>query len=242
MKKLISKRIYLLLIVILAISASSCEQATAQNELKAEAFKQKLESTGDEILLDVRTPGEYSEGHLQDALNIDWNGDAFETEAAKLDMSKPVFVYCLAGSRSAAAAEKMREMGFKQVYELKGGILKWRAAGLPEAGANTSSHKGMTAKAFEAKLNTDKIVLVDFYATWCGPCKKMEPFLAEIAKEKIATVTVVRIDADANSQLANELKVDKLPAIFIYNKQQLVWNHVGFVSKEEIVNKLNSIK
>lgn len=231
-----------MLIVILAISASSCEQATAQNELKAEAFKQKLESTSDEILLDVRTPGEYSEGHLQDALNIDWNGDAFETEAAKLDKSKPVFVYCLAGSRSAAAAEKMREMGFKQVYELKGGILKWRAAGLPEAGANISAHKGMTAKEFEAKLNTDKIVLVDFYATWCAPCKKMEPFLAEIAKEKMTTVTLLRIDADANSQLANELKVDKLPAIFIYNKQQLVWSHVGFATKEEILNKLNNIK
>lgn len=242
MKKMISKRVYLLLLTILAISASSCEQATAQNELKAEVFKQKLETTGNEILLDVRTPGEYSEGHLQDAINIDWNGDAFESEVVKLDKSKPVFVYCLAGSRSAAAAQKIRGMGFKEVYELKGGILKWRAAGLTEAGVNASSSKGMTNKEFEALLNTDKIVLVDFYATWCGPCKKMEPFLAEIAKEKAATVSVVRIDADANSKLATELKVTALPTIFIYNKQELVWHNVGFARKSDLINELNKIK
>ena len=84
-------------------------------------------------MLDVRTPAEYTQGHLSNARNIDWNGGEFEKSIAKLDKSKPVFVYCLSGGRSAAAASKMRSIGFREVYELSGGFAKWKAAKLPEA-------------------------------------------------------------------------------------------------------------
>lgn len=241
MKKLFFKPVYVFFVLLLTIAATSCDNATAKNELKAEEFKHMLDVTANKIVLDVRTPGEYAEGHLQEAMNIDWNGEVFESEAEKLDKSKPLFVYCLAGSRSAAAAEKLRKMGFKEVYELKGGILKWRASGFPEAGASNAV-KGMTSKDFEAILNTDKKVLVDFYATWCGPCKQMEPSLKAIAQERDATVKVVRIDVDENPTLAAELKVDKLPTLFIYNKQQLVWHVVGFQRKSDLETALDAVK
>jgi rhodanese-related sulfurtransferase len=78
----------------------------------------------------VRTPKEYADQHLDNAVNIDWNGDNFVGQAQKLDKSKPVFVYCLAGSRSKSAANKLHELGFKEIYNLEGGILKWNAADL----------------------------------------------------------------------------------------------------------------
>lgn len=245
MKKSIFKPFALLLAVVAILTATSCQQASANNELKVAEFKQKLEATADKVLLDVRTPGEYAEGHLAGALNIDWNGGNFDAEIAKLDKAKPVFVYCLSGGRSGSAAAAMRSMGFKQVYEMKGGMIKWRSEGLPEEGGVATAQggtKGMTAQDFEALLNTDKIVLVDFYATWCGPCKKMEPYLAEISKDMAATVSVVRIDADANPTLATSMKVDALPTVFIYKNKQLVWNNVGFVSREDMIAKLKSIK
>ena len=245
MKKSIFKPFALLLAVVAILTATSCQQASANNELKVAEFKQKLEATADKVLLDVRTPGEYAEGHLAGATNIDWNGGNFDAEVAKLDKAKPVFVYCLSGGRSGSAASAMRSMGFKQVYEMKGGMIKWRSEGLPEEGGAATtqgSTKGMTAQDFEALLNTDKIVLVDFYATWCGPCKKMEPYLAEISKDMAATVSVVRIDADANPTLATSMKVDALPTVFIYKNKQLVWNNVGFVSREDMIAKLKSIK
>jgi thioredoxin len=242
MKRIILKPIYLLFASIMLITAASCQQATAKNELKAGEFRQLLESTTSKVLLDVRTPEEFAEGHLKDATNIDWNGDAFEAGVEKLDKAKPVFVYCLAGSRSAAAAEKMRHMGFKEVYELKGGILKWRAAGFPEdAPLSASAKKGMTSKDFEELLKTDKIVIVDFYATWCGPCKQLEPILAEIAKENESIVKVLRIDIDANTTLANEMKIEKLPTIFMYKKQELAWYNVGMVRKSDLMTKLNEL-
>lgn len=72
-------------------------------------------------ILDVRTPSEFSKGHLINALNYDWNGNEFDKQIAPLDKSKPVFVYCLSGGRSSSAANKMRSSGFTQVYEMDGG-------------------------------------------------------------------------------------------------------------------------
>lgn len=128
MKKYLSKLSYL--VVALVLSITSCQMANAQNELKATEFKQKMDKLNDELLLDVRTPEEYAEGHIANSMNIDWTGDAFDAGIAKLDKTKPVFVYCRSGKRSAAAASSMRTMGFKQVYELKGGIMAWESAGL----------------------------------------------------------------------------------------------------------------
>ncbi|MCA6392817.1 MAG: rhodanese-like domain-containing protein [Cytophagales bacterium] len=88
--------------------------------------------------------------YLPNAFNYDWNGNEFDKQIAMLDKSKPVFVYCLSGSRSSSAANKMRSDGFKTVYELNGGIMKWRSANLPETTDNTTATKGMTKQQFEA--------------------------------------------------------------------------------------------
>lgn len=81
------------------------------------------------VILDVRRPEEYAEGHIKNALNIDWkNPDEFATKAAQLDKSKPVYLYCRSGVRSAKAADWLRSNGFTQVVELEGGIKAWTEA------------------------------------------------------------------------------------------------------------------
>ncbi len=83
------------------------------------------------ILLDVRTPDEYFEGHLKGAVQIDYRDDNFAEQVAELDTTKTVYVYCRSGSRSAGAQELMLKQNFKNVINLKGGILAWKKAGLP---------------------------------------------------------------------------------------------------------------
>lgn len=80
-------------------------------------------------LVDVRTPQEWSAGHLEGARHIDWFSDEFKTEAAKLDRNKPVRLYCASGGRSEEAREMLREMGFTDVRDLDGGIQAWKKAG-----------------------------------------------------------------------------------------------------------------
>ena len=94
------------------------------------------------VLVDVRTPKEYSDFHIPGAINVDYKNDHFKEMAAKtLDKSKPVMVYCRSGVRSARAMKILENMGYK-VYNLDNGIRAWRAAGKPVEGKNTSHTSG----------------------------------------------------------------------------------------------------
>ena len=75
--------------------------------------------------IDVRTPEEFSEGHIPGAINIDVKGEGFDEKVAQLDKSQPVAIYCRSGRRSKLAAERMANAGFK-VTELSEGILSWK--------------------------------------------------------------------------------------------------------------------
>jgi thioredoxin len=132
----------------------------------------------------------------------------------------------------------MRELGFKEVYEMEGGMMKWSSAGLPEVMGSATPKTGMTVLDYEKLIADDKMVLVDFYAEWCGPCKKMKPSLEEISKEMQETVKIVRIDVDQNPELAKSLKVDALPTIFVYKNNEITWRQVGFAEKETLVEHL----
>ncbi|MBK1439893.1 thioredoxin family protein [Parapedobacter sp. ISTM3] len=205
--------------------------------LSAEGFADKIASTEHGIIVDVRTPGEFKKGHLQNALNLDWTGSEFREQLATLDKSQPVFVYCLSGGRSTAAAEVMRETGFRHVYEMQGGMMKWRAAGLREVSlANQGA--GMTLTEYEALLNSNKPVLVDFYADWCAPCKKMEPYMDRIIADMDGKVRVLRINADENAALCKELGISGLPVLKLYKDGEIVWDHSGFAEEDAIREKL----
>ena len=81
-------------------------------------------------LVDVRTPNEYNEGHLPNALNIDFLDKNFEINIQQLDKTKPVIVYCQRGSRSAKCASQLIANGFVKIYDLDNGFSKWKSSGL----------------------------------------------------------------------------------------------------------------
>jgi len=81
-------------------------------------------------LVDVRTPEEYINGSLPNALNISVTALNFPLEINRLDKEKPILIFCKSGTRSARAALAMKALGFKQIYELDGGYMAWKAAGL----------------------------------------------------------------------------------------------------------------
>lgn len=82
-------------------------------------------NNSDFVILDVRTKGEYDEGHLYDSTNIDVNSGNFEKEVSKLDRNKTYLVYCRSGKRSKMAQGKMKDLGFRNVINMKSGFLGW---------------------------------------------------------------------------------------------------------------------
>ena len=223
------------LFAVLLMNSCTGNNNNGNFNLGAIAFAEKINELPMAPVIDVRTPEEFGNGHLRNAKNIDWNGSDFEAGINSMNKENPVFVYCLSGGRSHSAAEKMRSLGFKTVYELDGGIMKWRGANLPEENANNT---GMSTAEFEQLLNTDKKVLIDFYATWCGPCKKMAPYLETMKTEMADSVVIVRINADVNQALAKSLKVDALPTLLLYKNKQSVWRNTGFIEKEELIKNI----
>lgn len=230
---------YIISNILIAFIFISCANGqTKNNNLSATEFSEKIKQLPKASIIDVRTPEEFLKGHLKNSKNINLYGSDFQEQIAKLDKSKPVFVYCLSGSRSSYAATNMRNSGFKVVYDLSGGIITWRAANLPETTDNAIASTGMSKKQFDDLLKSDKLVLIDFYAEWCAPCKKMKPYLEEISKEMKDKVVVIRINTDDNQTLTKELKIDAIPVLLLYKNKNQIWANKGYIGKEDVLKQL----
>lgn len=113
--------------LVFAFAILSCNAQTSANIKTVEVgtFAKEIKTNSKPQLLDVRTPEEFTAGHLEKSTNINWLGDNFVEETKTLDKNKAVYVYCRSGKRSLKAAEKLSELGFKNIYNLDGGYLKW---------------------------------------------------------------------------------------------------------------------
>lgn len=104
------------------------ENVTAQ-----EAFSliQNNQDNPDFFIIDVRTPEEFAEGHVENAINIDLRSENFQDEIEGLDKDKTYLIYCRSGRRSAEALNIMKELNFTRIYYMNGGILEWTEEGMP---------------------------------------------------------------------------------------------------------------
>lgn len=111
-----------------------CKESGAQKQVKVISPKemQKLIETDSVQLIDVRTPNEFNEGHLNNAKNIDFLSSSFSKDINILDKEKPVFVYCQSGNRSGKSVKIFLNVGFTKIYDLEGGISRWRREGFLE--------------------------------------------------------------------------------------------------------------
>lgn len=225
---------YLLLLPLLFLSCHGQSSKSVQT-IDTKLYAEKLKSTENPQLLDVRTPEEYNTEHIDNAANVNWNGDDFAAKANKYDKSKPVFVYCKVGGRSAKAADKLAEMGFKEIYNLDGGIMKWNASGNSKVSDRII---GMCNQEYGELLKSADRVMIDFNAKWCEPCKKMKPFILKMQDEMKNSVKIVQLDADENKTLVEQLKLDGLPAIIVYEKGKEVWRNTGYISEEDLKKHL----
>lgn len=113
-----------------ACQAMKDEKAALVNfgSLNPEMFKERTAGT---VLLDIRTPEEYESGYIEGATQIDYYAADFRQRLSTLDKDASYSIYCRSGNRSGDALSIMEDMGFANVYDLKGGIIAWQGAGLP---------------------------------------------------------------------------------------------------------------
>lgn len=224
--------------IIISFITFSCNSQTAVQTIDVTSYSKKIKETPNAQILDVRTPEEYTSGHIENSDNVNWLSESFVARTDKYDKTKPVFVYCKSGGRSIKASNKLAELGFTTVYNLDGGMLKWEAAGLAKPDTKII---GVCPQEYAELLNSDKKVLVNFYAPWCAPCKKMEPYILKIQKDMTDKVVVIRLNADENKTIMQELKISELPTLVLYENKVIKWQQSGFVSEEDLKKELLSL-
>lgn len=94
--------------------------------ISPEQAKTAMTAKADLTLIDVRTPEEFAQGNIKGSENINFFDADFEVQMLKFDKKEPIYIYCRSGNRSAKAAKQLKEMGFQEIYDLKGGFLNWK--------------------------------------------------------------------------------------------------------------------
>lgn len=213
--------------LITATSLMACAQGVGVKEFEAGIARPGVQ------VFDVRTTGEFNSGHLHQAMQADYtNKEQFKERVQYLNKQQPVYVYCLSGGRSAAAAVWMRENGFREVVELEGGINAWKQAGKPLEGV-TAPGKQLSVTDFQHAVKTGW-KLVDVGAAWCPPCRQMEPVLQAFLQQQ-PSVKLVKVDGGKDQEVMQAIGAKGLPTFILYKDGKEVWRQQG-VTTLEVLN------
>ena len=236
---MMQKIIYSLVSFVFVSCALGPVEAQVVNNVDAKEFS-KLINSDEGIILDVRTIDEVNKGYIEDATNIDFYASDFTSKLDLIRKDVPVYVYCASGGRSYKTVAKMKELGFKKVFNLKGGFGAWKLADFKFIKTKEQvfkKQKSISIIEFSDIIEGNDVVLVDFSTQWCVPCKKMKPVIEEIKKEN-KDVKVVFIDADANKELVRKFKLRGVPVFIIFKDGNEKFRHVGMIEKKELLNKI----
>ncbi len=96
----------------------------------------------------------------------------------------------------------------------------------------------MSKGSFSKLINSDKPILIDFHATWCGPCKTLSPIIQEVKEEFGDKIRVIKIDVDKNTELTKKLEIMSMPTMMIFKAGKNLWRTVGVQTKSAIASKV----
>jgi rhodanese-related sulfurtransferase len=120
-----------LLAVMLFFASCGASQVKNYKNVNVNKAEEIINTVEDVVVLDVRTPQEFKDGHIENAINIDIFSNDFDAQVEQLDKSKTYVVICRSGGRSANASNKMVTMGFEDIYNVEGGFISWNGAKKP---------------------------------------------------------------------------------------------------------------
>lgn len=227
-------------LVLIGIAGSISDVISQKADWNIVAFEKKLKEAGSSAqILDARSVEEYHQNHLPGAISFSVKDENDYTgKVQKLHADKPVFIYSIGNGRSNQLAKKLQASGFKEVYELPGGLSNWVGTG---RSVESSVPSGYTLSQYQQlTTSTDQLVLVDLSSRYCGSCKRLIPIVDSVAQENAAKIKLVKVEFFDNKQLAKELQVEAIPHLILYKAGKPVWEKTGVTPKSEIQSAINA--
>ena len=199
----------------------------------------KLLNDTDIIILDVRTSEEINAGYIPNSTFIDYYDKNFENKINLIDRSKKIYTLCKSGGRSVQAAEILSKNGFRNVYNLEGGFMRWKANKMPYdinlVNNDSSNSYLISEKSLDSLIENNTNTLIYISTKWCSPCKKMEPIIDKFVDNN-SSLKVIKIDLDANAYAQERFNVKSLPALVLYENNSVVWHKNGIIAYDDLIS------
>ena len=199
----------------------------------------KVLNDTDIIILDVRTSEEINAGYIPNSTFIDYYDKNFENKINLIDRSKKIYTLCKSGGRSVQAAEILSKNGFRNVYNLEGGFMRWKANKMPYdinlVNNDSSNSDSISEKSLDSLIKNNTNTLIYISTKWCSPCKKMEPIIDKLVDNN-SSLKVIKIDLDANNYAQERFDVKSLPAFVLYENNSVVWRKNGIIAYDDLIS------
>ena len=229
--------------IITAFSFLSLTTAFAQQEnhdlITIDSFSAKISKQQTPQIVDVRTPEEFTINHINGATYVNLKEENHLDALKNFDKTKPVFIYAIQNSRPDILAAELHTNGYKEVYELKGGIAAWIGSGNPYY---TSVKNNLSVADYNKTLTDNKIVLVEIGTKYCGLCAKAKVIVDSLQND--GSYKVVQLELYNNPQLVAQLgEVPSVPTLLLYKDGQIVWKRSGLTfNKYDITTEIAKAK
>jgi rhodanese-related sulfurtransferase len=221
----------------------SCNSAIKNEHVNMDIIQfSNLTDPENYTLLDVRTNEERINGYLLNSTHIDYYDKRFIEKINLLDKNKPVYVYCKVGGRSLKVSNKLIQFGFKNVYNLEGGFLRWSNNQLPieydSLSLLTETKQEFNKQYLDSIIQQNETTLIYISTKWCAPCKKMNPLVDKFSNDFVNKLSVIRFDLDRNLFLNEFYNISSIPLFVLYKNNQEVWRKNGIIAYGDIADKL----
>lgn len=226
----------LTIFIFFSVFYQAIAQKNSYHRVSSQEFNKLIES-GKGTLLDVRTKMEFDNEHIENSGNLNYYAFDFKKKLYFLPHDQEIYLYCTTGYRSEKAAKMLIEKGYTKVYNLEKGIMGWNFENLPVI-VNTKMDKKQADKVniekFASTIASNTLVLIDFYAPWCGTCRKMMPLIDSIKTQYHPLMKVFKVNSDVSKKLIKQQKIIGVPLFRLYRNNKLLFKKDGMLSRNEL--------